>query len=201
MHSADDRSPKPVLTCSLCGKSQHDVSDLTGGPEVFVREFICDKCVRLELAKPKNPMADHAGPQASFDTSTGSSRFEVRLLNDDYTPMEFVVYVLKEVFELEHEDAVRIMLQTHHGGGGCMRDLSPRDGAGQGCAGNGPRPSTSTSASMLLPGTECVILRSFSFGPQKLIDWVIFCPTLRVSAAARLVDHRQRGIVPPVGEK
>ena len=112
MPSADDRSSKPVLTCSLCGKSQHDLSDLVGGPEAFIREFICDECVRSELAKAKSV--------ASFGTSTGSSMFEVRLLNDDLTPMEFVVYVLQEVFELEHDDAVRIMFQTHHeGSGGC----------------------------------------------------------------------------------
>ncbi|MBV8918028.1 ATP-dependent Clp protease adaptor ClpS [Bradyrhizobium sp.] len=46
--------------------------------------------------------------------------FDVRLLNDDHTPMEFVVYVLQEVFELEHDDAVRAMFQSHHeGSGGC----------------------------------------------------------------------------------
>ena len=56
MRNADDRDPKPALTCSLCGKSQHDVSDLAGGPAAFVREFICDECVRLELAKLENPM-------------------------------------------------------------------------------------------------------------------------------------------------
>ena len=114
MPSADDRSSKPDLTCSLCSKSQHDLSDLVGGPEVFVREFICDECVRLELAKSKSAMVDDLGPQASSGTSTGSSMFEVRLLNDDHTPMEFVVDVLQEVFELEHDDAVRIMLRIHH---------------------------------------------------------------------------------------
>jgi ATP-dependent Clp protease adaptor protein ClpS len=118
MHRADSDSPKPVLTCSLCGRSQHDVSDLASGPEVFLREFICDECVRSELAKTENPIAAHSGPRASFDANTGSSMFEVRLLNDDDTPMEFVVYVLEEVFELEHDDAVRIMVQTHNEGVG-----------------------------------------------------------------------------------
>jgi ATP-dependent Clp protease adaptor protein ClpS len=42
--------------------------------------------------------------------------------------MEFVVDVLQEVFELEHDDAVRIMLQTHHeGSGGC--GAFPREAA------------------------------------------------------------------------
>ena len=128
MPGADDRSSKPVLTCSLCGKSQHDLSDLVGGPEAFVREFICDECVCSELAKSKSTMADHLGSQASSGTCAGSSMFEVRLLNDDHTPMEFVVYVLQEVFELEHDDAVRVMLQTHHeGSGGC--GAFPREAA------------------------------------------------------------------------
>ena len=51
-------------------------------------------------------------------TNAFSATFKVRLLNDDYTTMEFVVYVLEEVFELEREDAVRIMFQTHEEGVG-----------------------------------------------------------------------------------
>jgi ATP-dependent Clp protease adaptor protein ClpS len=54
--------------------------------------------------------------------------FKVRLLNDDYTPMEFVVYVLEKEFELEHEDAVRVMLQTHHEGVGACGTF-PREEA------------------------------------------------------------------------
>jgi hypothetical protein len=46
----------------------------------------------------------------------GTSTSKVWLLNDDYTTMEFVVYVLEEESELEHEDAVRIILQTHEEG-------------------------------------------------------------------------------------
>lgn len=44
--------------------------------------------------------------------------FKVVLLNDDYTPMEFVVQVLKEVFHKMHEEAVGIMLEVHHRGAG-----------------------------------------------------------------------------------
>ncbi|HEY2532426.1 MAG TPA: ATP-dependent Clp protease adaptor ClpS [Xanthobacteraceae bacterium] len=251
------------LTCSHCGKSQHDISNLAGGAAVFVREFVCDECISAELARPTafsqnlsqslwravalaerrshegaapkhlllaltddpdaapvmqacnvdleklrgailasmsapdgRPLPDGtvprisesfqadlrraalhaqsigreeingmdvlvamlAGPAVDFlheqgmtrydattfishgitkdaqarphragdivdrspralsGDATGSPMFKVRLLNDDYTPMEFVVYVLEEVFDQEHEDAVRIMLQTHHEG-------------------------------------------------------------------------------------
>ena len=41
------------------------------------------------------------------------SMFKVLLLNDDYTPMEFVVMVIQEYFNKDHETATRIMLQVH----------------------------------------------------------------------------------------
>ncbi|WP_297460642.1 ATP-dependent Clp protease adapter ClpS [Ferrovum sp.] len=44
--------------------------------------------------------------------------FDVLLLNDDYTPMEFVVDVLGRVFGLGQEAAVRVMLQVHTEGRG-----------------------------------------------------------------------------------
>jgi ATP-dependent Clp protease adaptor protein ClpS len=40
--------------------------------------------------------------------------YKVLMLNDDYTPMEFVVHVLERFFAKTHEDAVRIMLHVHH---------------------------------------------------------------------------------------
>lgn len=44
--------------------------------------------------------------------------YKVLLLNDDYTPMDFVVLVLKHLFHKEHSDAIRIMLEVHHRGSG-----------------------------------------------------------------------------------
>jgi ATP-dependent Clp protease adaptor protein ClpS len=41
---------------------------------------------------------------------------EVRLLNDDYTPMEFVVHVLERMFDKDYETAVRIMFEIHETG-------------------------------------------------------------------------------------
>jgi ATP-dependent Clp protease adaptor protein ClpS len=46
--------------------------------------------------------------------------YRVLLLNDDYTPMEFVVHVLERFFAKSRQDATRIMLHVHqHGVGEC----------------------------------------------------------------------------------
>ena len=46
------------------------------------------------------------------------SLYKVLLLNDDYTPMEFVVFVLERFFAKGREEATRIMLHVHHKGVG-----------------------------------------------------------------------------------
>lgn len=46
------------------------------------------------------------------------SLYRVLLLNDDYTPMEFVVLILQDVFNKTREDAMRIMLHVHQKGVG-----------------------------------------------------------------------------------
>jgi len=52
--------------------------------------------------------------------------YQVVLLNDDYTPMEFVVLVLRRFFGKTVEEATRIMLQVHHQGRGIC-GVYPRD--------------------------------------------------------------------------
>ncbi len=44
--------------------------------------------------------------------------YKVVLLNDDYTPMEFVVYILQSFFGMEEQRAVKIMLNVHQSGRG-----------------------------------------------------------------------------------
>jgi ATP-dependent Clp protease adaptor protein ClpS len=46
------------------------------------------------------------------------NQFKVLLLNDDYTPMEFVVMVLKRFFSMDLEQATRVMLHVHQKGVG-----------------------------------------------------------------------------------
>ena len=44
------------------------------------------------------------------------SMYNVLLLNDDYTPMEFVIMVLEKVFNKKEEEATQIMLHVHKNG-------------------------------------------------------------------------------------
>ena len=69
----------------------------------------------------------HGGPggggQVGVATKTRAkpkkpSQFKVLMLNDDYTPMEFVVIVLKRFFNMNLEQATRVMLHVHQRGVG-----------------------------------------------------------------------------------
>ena len=46
------------------------------------------------------------------------SQYKVLMLNDDYTPMEFVVMVLKRFFRMDMDQATRVMLHVHQKGVG-----------------------------------------------------------------------------------
>src|SRR6201981_2728712 len=63
------------------------------------------------------------GPGAAVVTQTKAktqkpSMYRVLILNDDYTPMEFVVYILERFFNKSPEAATRIMLHVHQNGVG-----------------------------------------------------------------------------------
>ncbi len=67
------------------------------------KEPIEDGGLALETAKPKLKKPP---------------LYQVILLNDDYTPMEFVVEVLESIFSKDREQATRIMLHVHTKGKG-----------------------------------------------------------------------------------
>ena len=57
----------------------------------------------------------------ALETRTKTKRpplYKVLLLNDDYTPMEFVIYVLQSFFGFDKEKATQIMLSVHTKGKG-----------------------------------------------------------------------------------
>jgi ATP-dependent Clp protease adaptor protein ClpS len=69
--------------------------------------------------------SNHDGTDADIGLATRTkakpkkpSQFRVLMLNDDYTPMEFVVIVLKRFFHMDLEQATRVMLHVHQKGVG-----------------------------------------------------------------------------------
>ncbi|MFD1302674.1 ATP-dependent Clp protease adapter ClpS [Methylobacterium marchantiae] len=75
--------------------------------------------------------ADPIGPGGNDDGRSGTaiitrtkpktkrpSLYRVLLLNDDYTPMEFVVHVVEKFFNKSKEDAYQIMMHVHQNGVG-----------------------------------------------------------------------------------
>jgi ATP-dependent Clp protease adaptor protein ClpS len=70
-----------------------------------------DKQKRREGSPPGTAVITKTKPQTKRP-----SLYRVLILNDDYTPMEFVVHVLERFFNKDHETATRIMLHVHHHG-------------------------------------------------------------------------------------
>ncbi len=71
--------------------------------------------------EPRGANGDEGGQLLVADPEVKTKRpsfFKVVLLNDDYTPMEFVVQVLKEIFRKTQEEAFSIMLEVHQKGSG-----------------------------------------------------------------------------------
>ncbi len=75
------------------GDGPPDGDDLDGAGQIGV--------ATRTRAKPKKP-----------------SQYKVLMLNDDYTPMEFVVMCLKRFFRMDLEQATRVMLHVHQRGVG-----------------------------------------------------------------------------------
>ncbi|MEJ7927730.1 ATP-dependent Clp protease adapter ClpS [Sphingobium sp. AN641] len=83
----------PAQPCAMAGKDQDDHGDGTRGPGVGIATR-----TRTRTRKP--------------------SLYKVLMLNDDYTPMEFVVHVLQSFFRMDMEEATRVMLHVHQRGVG-----------------------------------------------------------------------------------
>ena len=82
-----------------------------------------DTFVRAEDEDGGKDDGGSGGSQIGVATKTRAkakkpSQYKVLMLNDDYTPMEFVVLVLKRFFSMDLEQATRVMLHVHQRGVG-----------------------------------------------------------------------------------
>ena len=83
---------------------------------------------RIQLSDPTGPadpqdpgQDDNGGLSVATKTRVRTkkpSMYRVLILNDDYTPMEFVVLILERFFNKDREQATRIMLHVHQKGVG-----------------------------------------------------------------------------------
>ncbi len=84
---------------------------------------------RTEITGPTDPPKSPIDPGRDDDSGTGlavksrtrtkrPAMYKVLMLNDDYTPMEFVVHVLERFFGMNSEQATQVMLHVHQRGVG-----------------------------------------------------------------------------------
>jgi ATP-dependent Clp protease adaptor protein ClpS len=92
----------------------------------------CDSLAETEVSDTQRPGGPSGPGRTGRDNDDGDtglavktraktkkpSMYKVLMLNDDYTPMEFVVYILERIFNKSGEDATRIMLHVHQKGVG-----------------------------------------------------------------------------------
>ncbi len=79
------------------------------------------------MSEPKKPMTQSPSQNESQTSDAGVDvlpavetprMYVVVLLNDDYTPMDFVILVLRRFFNKNEEEAAKIMLDVHQKGSG-----------------------------------------------------------------------------------
>ncbi len=79
------------------------------------------RMTRMATHKQDNPLLE-----AERTRTKPPPLYKVLLLNDDFTPMEFVIVVLQKFFSMDRERATRIMLQVHREGSGTC-GVFPKD--------------------------------------------------------------------------
>lgn len=124
LHIADQPDALSVSS-SLCrlASAWHTGGSVFWG--AVTRHVLTADCVEDDSMADKRSRSVSVpeGPGAAVMTRTSSrtkrpSMYRVLLLNDDYTPMEFVIQILERFFNKNKEDATRIMMHVHQTGVG-----------------------------------------------------------------------------------
>ena len=98
-------------------------SALALNPEIAIIARMDSVGSKRQILMADRKGEDDAGTGLGVATRTRAKTkkptpYKVLMLNDDYTPMEFVVHVLQSFFKMSMEDATRVMLQVHQKGVG-----------------------------------------------------------------------------------
>lgn len=89
----------PIATCAAASGQNSSGQDSEGG----------DDSALAELATPETIVKP---------TTQTPSMYRVLLVNDDFTPMDFVTHVLQKFFQKNTDEATQIMLEVHLKGAG-----------------------------------------------------------------------------------
>jgi ATP-dependent Clp protease adaptor protein ClpS len=90
-------------------------------PETAAAIYPDEDLADAAMSNDKRRSDDDQGTGVVTKTRTKTKRpsmYRVLLLNDDYTPMEFVIHVLERFFNKNRDEATNIMLHVHHHGVG-----------------------------------------------------------------------------------
>jgi ATP-dependent Clp protease adaptor protein ClpS len=97
------------------------------GGRIHTLDALAVRCAPIRMEASMEPINHPTGIAEKQDAGVKPPPlYEVALLNDDYTPMEFVVAVLQRFFGMGREKATQVMLKVHHDGRGVC-GVYPRD--------------------------------------------------------------------------
>ncbi|RED14333.1 ATP-dependent Clp protease adapter ClpS [Pontivivens insulae] len=77
---------------------------------------VTDQILTMMNDEPEDGEGDTSVVTKTRPKTAKPPLYKVLLLNDDYTPMEFVVHVLQRFFGIDHDQAMQIMLTVHRKG-------------------------------------------------------------------------------------
>jgi len=107
----------------LCASGPYIMAFRVGAAGGFAGQFAAMKAFGNMSEQEKNdPHRDGDGHDLAVAEARPKLKrpplYRVILINDDYTPMEFVVEVLESIFSMERPKATRVMLEVHTKGKG-----------------------------------------------------------------------------------
>jgi len=87
-------------------------------PYIYCQEPVTAHTEMPQQQKPGNQPDDGLAVQEAKPRLKRPPLYKVILINDDYTPMDFVVHILEIFFSLDRQTATRVMLEVHTRGKG-----------------------------------------------------------------------------------